>query len=97
MRIKGKPICIGDLVWIKWEDHWSNQKGGWTSLEKVHLDPMLCETVGWVIGMKNGRIATTQTHDGQQDPYIHGHYMVCPIRMIMDIKVLKKKGKIWNG
>lgn len=89
-------VRIGDLVWIKWEDHYSCGNGGWMKQDKVDLTPMLCETVGFVLRQDKYRLATTAGHDGQVDPFVHGNYMVCPKRMIIDFKILRKAGKIWK-
>jgi hypothetical protein len=90
-------VEIGDLVWIKWEDHYSYGGGGWTNRNKVSVDPMYCETVGYVIGQDKQRLATTPSHDGQEDPNIAAGYSVAPKRMIIDIKILRKRNpKIWT-
>jgi hypothetical protein len=94
--VKGKTIHLGDLVWILWEDHYGAGKGGWIDKKKIEIDPMFCETVGWVVAFDKGRIATVQSHDGQYpDPFIHNNYSVSPKRMIVDIKVLQKRNKKW--
>lgn len=73
------------------------RSAGWVSRDKIDIQPMLCETVGYVVAQSPGSIATSPGHDGQVDPYISGSYSVCPKRMIVDMKILKKSNpKIWT-
>lgn len=95
MRIKGVSVSVGDCVHIRWEDHYGVNTGGWMDHDKVTIDPLICTTVGWVVKMNKKRLATVQAHDGQlPKPGVSASYSVCPISMIISIKVLKKNKRI---
>lgn len=90
-------VETGDLVWIKWEDHYAFDRAGWVDQSTITIDPLMCETVGWVTKQDKDRIATSPSHDGQFNPNISASVSVCPKRMIVEIKVLKKTNKkVWK-
>lgn len=81
----------GDLVHIRWEDHYCYGRGGWRDSHKVDISPLICETVGWVVAQDKERLATAAGHDGQMpNPSINGHVNVCPKNMIKSLRIIKK-------
>lgn len=86
---------LGDIVWIRWEDHYHCYNAGWQNKKnrkelEIHK-PLFCETVGFVVLDTKARIGLVPTYsDGQSN----GGVAVKMKRCIVAHKVLKKaKGK----
>lgn len=80
---------VGDIVWIKWEDHYHDYTQGWRDRANADTDPLYCETVGFVVFDTKDRIglsATTQVHDQR----FSGGLAVKLKRCIIASKVLKR-------
>lgn len=80
---------VGDLVWVKWEDHFHEYTPGWCEYD-VDDSPVYCETVGWVIKdtPKRLTLAGTKGHTGHV-PVFNGGYSVKVKSCIVKFKVLK--------
>lgn len=83
----------GDIIWIKWEDHYHNYIAGWTSedgrTEGGGYTPMYCETVGFVLNDngKNVALALTMGEAGESN----GGYAVKIKKTIVDWKIVRKQ------
>ena len=85
---------VGDIVWIKWEDHYHNYTAGWHSEEDrvktgQYSDPIYIETVGIVLRDDKHRVVLTPTF-APDDQYSNGGWAVKIKKCIVDHKILKK-------
>lgn len=82
----------GDIVWIKWEDHYHCYVSGWqTKKNRKELEvhkPLFCETVGFVVLDNKHRVGLVPT---LSDNHSNGGIAVKMKRCIVKYKVLKKK------
>jgi hypothetical protein len=61
---------IGDLIYVRWDDHCSYTYGGWTPLSDVKeklVPRSICETVGFVIDVTPTTITTSSSLAFQSD------------------------------
>lgn len=55
-------IKIGDLIEIEWDDHCTLAPNGWDDIKKAYT-PVVCKTVGYVIGLNKKTVTLTATRD----------------------------------
>lgn len=84
----------GDIVWIRWEDHFHNYTAGWMGederKEAGGFEPVFCETVGFVLKDTGKNIALAMT---ASDGVSNGGYAVKIKSCITAYKLLKKAKK----
>lgn len=94
--MKVPKFTVGDVIWIKWEDHYHNYTAGWSDAdgrkEAGGYSPMFCETVGFVLNDDGKNVALAISKDIEGN-YSNGGYSVKIKRTIVDYKVLKKGKK----
>lgn len=88
---------IGDLIYIKWEDHCSYDGSGWRHIKSIAkgLTGNMCETVGFVIDMTPEHI-TTVAHISKDDDggdYDGSHVATRLRRAIVRGKIIKRFSK----
>jgi hypothetical protein len=81
----------GDIVWVKWEDHYHDYTQGWQDID-FQDSSFFCETVGFVVKDSPTRLylsGTISNNEGQDRKYSGG--VSCKLKnSIVAHKILRK-------
>jgi len=55
------------LVYLEWEDHWSLGEAGWIEAGEYGIQPLICASVGWVVGENKKGLILAANRSGAGD------------------------------